>query len=544
MKIAVSQINTTIGDFSGNAEIMLSEIKWASASGADLVVFPELTTTGYPPRDLLEKPLFIEKNLECVHTVAKASEDIGVVMGFAQPNEDQTGRGLFNVAAFLHRGTVEFVQEKSLLPEYDVFDEARHFEPARTHRVYEFQGVKLALSLCEDIWSSFTFEGRQLYRSDPIQAFVQCGAEIIINISASPYVLGKDKIREVLARRTARLTGKPLIYCNLVGGNDALIFDGQSMVVDGSGEIVKRAKRFEQDHFIIDTQSMKAEGEAGEEDDVSEIRRAIVLGICDYMRKCGFEKAVIGISGGVDSAVVAALACEAIGAKNVVGVLMPSPYTSRTSIQDAEHLAKNLGIKIRSISIGKIYEAYRKTLGFDGRKDISVAEENLQARARGKILMAISNQEGELLLSTGNKSEMSVGYCTLYGDMAGGLAVISDVPKTMVFELARNFNGEKEMIPQSIIDKPPSAELKPEQSDTDSLPPYEILDKILKLYIEDHISSRSIIDMGFDRDTVLKVVRMVDFNEYKRRQAPPGLKVTSKAFGSGRRFPIARKMFW
>lgn len=544
MKIAVSQINTTIGDFDGNANRMISQIDWAAEQGADLVVFPELTTCGYPPRDLLEKQLFVQRNLECVERVAEHNKDVGVVLGFVSPNESQTGRGLYNAAALLHGGRVEFVQEKSLLPNYDVFDETRYFEPAQVRRVHQFKGVNVALSLCEDLWSEYTFEGRILYASDPIQDYANMGAQIIINISASPYVIGKAIVREKLAGRAAHRFGIPVVYCNLIGGNDELIFDGQSIVVNTDGHVVHRAKQFEEDHFIIDVDKLPPECPSVHVDDVLKIKGAIILGLRDYLNKCGFSSAVFGLSGGVDSAVVACLAAEAIGAENVTAVIMPSQYSSESSIRDAKYVADKLGIRTRTIHIGDIYESYRKTLGFNGSDSISVAEENLQARARGNVLMAISNREGAIVLSTGNKSEMAVGYCTLYGDMAGGLAVISDVPKTMVFKLAQFYHDHGGFIPMSIIEKPPSAELKPDQTDQDSLPPYEVLDQILKLYIEEHMSSHAIIELGHDAETVKKVVKMVELNEYKRRQAPPGFKVTSKAFGVGRRFPIARKIYW
>jgi len=544
MKIAIAQINTTIGDFKGNADKMLAEIAWASREGAQLVVFPELTTCGYPPRDLLEKPLFIKRNLECLETVAKATKDIAAVVGYAAPNESQTGRGLYNAAGLLYEGRVVFTQEKSLLPEYDVFDEARHFEPARAHRVGEYRGKTLALSLCEDIWSEYTFEGRRLYTSDPIQAFANLGAELIINIAASPYALGKNAVREMLAQNTARRFARPVLYCNLVGGNDELIFDGQSMVVNAKGDIVRRAKSFEEDHFVVDTDHLMPASTAPVTDEVDEVMRALTLGVRDYMYKCGFTKVVIGLSGGIDSAVVAAIAVAAIGKENVMGVLMPSPYTSEESMRDAHDVAKHLGFQTRTIPISTIYESYRATLGFaNPDAAITVTEENLQARARGNILMALSNAEGTLVLSTGNKSELSVGYCTLYGDMAGGLAVISDVPKTMVYKIAARYRNEG-LMPSCGIEKPPSADLTPGHKDPDNLPPYEILDRLLKLYVEEHMSSHAIIELGFDEATVKRVVRLVDQNEYKRRQAPPGLRVTSKAFGSGRRFPIARRIFW
>jgi len=425
MRIAIAQINTTIGDFDNNAKRMIDGITWAKKQGAELVVFPEMTTCGYPPRDLLEKPLFIQRNLECVDEVSKAADGIAVVIGFAAPNENQTGRGLYNVSALLYDGRVQFIQEKSLLPDYDVFDEARHFEPAKEHRVCEYGGKKFTLSLCEDIWCEYAFDGRLRYARDPIKDSVSQGAEFIINISASPFVQGKARIRRDLTSQTAKRFGKPVIYCNLVGGNDELIFDGQSMVVDANGDIVWEGARFAEDRVIIDTDDLKPLGKLHETDDLSDIRHALVLGVKDYMRKCGFKRVVIGLSGGVDSAVVSALASEAIGPENVTALIMPSPYTSETSMDDAKAVAQALKLDARVITITDIYEEYRKTLGLENSPaDLSVAEENLQARTRGNILMATSNREGALVLSTGNKSELAVGYCTLYGDMAGGLALL------------------------------------------------------------------------------------------------------------------------
>jgi NAD+ synthetase len=542
MKIAVAQINTTIGDFSGNKRKILNFLARAEKSGADMVVFPELAICGYPPRDLLEKPSFVQRNLECVEEIASKTRQTAVVLGYVALNESKTGRGLFNTAGLLFNGGVQFWQAKTLLPEYDVFDEKRHFEPAKTHRVFKFKGKNIALSLCEDLWAAYDFGGRQLYFQDPMRIFVGKGADLIINLSASPYTLKKQKIREGLVCGAAKRFRRPVIYCNLVGGNDELVFDGQSFAVDREGKIIVKGKSFSEDFFMVDFDNQGKIAKPKEMEDQEEIYEALVLGVRDYMRKCFFKKAVVGLSGGIDSTVVLAIACEAIGAKNVTAVTMPSRFTSRQSINDAREVAKNFNVKTSIIPIDSIYDAYRKTLKFKGSVDnVSLTEENIQARIRGNILMAISNKEGSLVLSTGNKSEVSAGYCTLYGDMAGGLAVISDVPKTMVYQIARFINQKKKLIPESILTKPPTAELKPDQTDQDTLPPYEELDAIIKAYIEDHLSAQSIIAMGFDKKTVEDVVRRIDFNEYKRRQAPPGLKVTSKAFGLGRRMPIAWK---
>lgn len=541
MKIAVAQINTTVGDFSGNKRKVLSRLDMAEKAKADIVVFPELTVCGYPPRDLVEKPSFIQKNLECVEEIASKTTRTAVVIGYISINDAQTGRGLFNTAGLLYDGNVQFSQAKSLLPEYDVFDEARHFEPALTHRVQKFRDRKIGLSLCEDLWSAYDFGGRRLYPRDPMRLFANAGAEIMLNLSASPYTLKKQKVRQGLVCGAAKEFARPIVYCNLVGGNDELVFDGQSFVANARGQIIARGRAFREDLFVVDLDLPAAPIKADDMSDTEEIYEALLLGLKDYMRKCCFEKAVIGLSGGIDSSVVAAIACDAIGAKNVAAIMMPSKYTSKKSRDDASAMVRNLKMRSMTVPIDRIYESYRNALGQRDSRTVTLTEENLQARIRGNILMAISNKEGALVLSTGNKSELSVGYCTLYGDMAGGLAVISDVPKTMVYKIARFINRKRELIPASVLTKAPTAELKPDQTDQDILPPYEVLDEILKAYIEDHLSAPSIVAMNYDRKVVEDVIRRVDTNEYKRRQSPPGLKVTSKAFGTGRRFPIAWK---
>jgi NAD+ synthase (glutamine-hydrolysing) len=478
--------------------------------------------------------------MESVEEIARATGSVAAAVGYVSPNESQDGRALYNSAAILHEGAVRFVQHKALLPEYDVFDEARHFEPAKRHEVYRLGGRNVGLTLCEDLWSMHSFGGRRLYQLDPASLLAKAGAEVILNLSASPFTLGKQAVRRKLVSDAAAKCGVPIVYCNLVGGNDELVFDGRSFACDAAGRLSREAKAFEEDMFIVDTDGMKPLGELPEMVEEEEVRRALVLGLHDYMQKCGFERAVIGLSGGIDSAVVAAIACEAIGPRRVMGVMMPSPYTLPMSVSDAAELAKNLGMITCEVPIGGIYEAYRRAMGFSGG-EVTVALENIQARIRGTILMAISNHEGALVISTGNKSEISVGYCTLYGDMAGGLALISDIPKGMVYALARHINSRREIIPRRIIERPPSAELKPDQTDQDSLPPYDVLDAVMKHYVEDRMGVQAIVDMGFQRDTVKRVVGMIDMNEYKRRQAAPGIKITSKAFGLGRRFPIARK---
>jgi len=542
MKIAVAQINTTVGDFSGNKKKILAGLSRGEKAGADIVIFPELTVCGYPPRDLVEKPSFIQKNLECVEEIASKTGRTAAVIGYISINESNVGRGIFNTAGFLHDGIVEFSQPKSLLPDYDVFDEARHFEPARAHRVHAFGGENIGLSLCEDLWSSYDFGGRRLYPQNPMKLFVDAGAGIVLNLSASPYTLKKQKIREGLICAAAKDYRRPVVYCNLVGGNDELVFDGQSFAVNAKGEIIACGKAFEEDFFVVDLGNPPKALRTPVIADEEEIVEALILGLRDYMGKCGFKRAVVGLSGGIDSTVVVAIACEAIGPKNVTALMMPSRFTSKESLNDAKSIANNFKIRSEIISIDNIYDGYRNSLGFKGNiRNVSLTEENIQARIRGNILMAISNRDGSLVLSTGNKSELSVGYCTLYGDMAGGLAVISDVPKTIVYKIAKFINRKKEMIPKSILTKAPTAELKPDQTDQDLLPPYDVLDEILKAYVEDHLSASSIAAMGYKKSVVEDVIRRVDTNEYKRRQSPPGLKVTSKAFGTGRRFPIAWK---
>jgi len=542
MRIALAQINTTIGDFDGNAAKILDWLDRARGKGADLCLFPELAVCGYPPRDLLEKPSFIEANLRAIEEIASKVGRTAAVVGFVSRNDSAEGRALRNSAAFIEGGKVRFVQHKMLLPQYDVFDEGRHFEPASEQGVVEFAGQKLGVTLCEDLWSRFQFRGRRLYRVDPAEILAGKGAGMLVNISASPYTVGKQRTRIDLISGEAKMGSLPIFYCNMVGGDDELVFDGRSFAVDARGQIIAEAAAFEEDLVVVDSEAAGGSAGPSHMPEDEEVWRALALGLCDYMGKCGFARAFLGLSGGIDSAVVAAIAADAVGPDRITGVLMPSPFTSKASVDDATALAKNLGIKTLTISIGDVYEAYRAALGFSsGAGEVSLAEENLQARVRGNLLMALSNREGAMVISTGNKSELSVGYCTLYGDMAGGFALISDIPKTMVFDLARYANRGGERIPESIIAKPPSAELRPGQADTDSLPEYSVLDPILRLYIEDRMSAQEIQAKGFDPAVVARVLRMIDRNEYKRRQAPPGIKITMKAFGMGRRFPIARK---
>ncbi len=538
MKIAIAQINTQIGHFSANVEKILQGIENAKKKKADLIVFPELTLTGYPPKDLLDKPSFIEKNLSALQQVVKKTRGIACILGFVEPNEEEVGKALYNAAAFIKEGKIQKIIRKRLLPTYDVFDESRYFEAGEESFVFPYKGRRIGLSICEDIWNDESILGRKLYPINPIEELAGQGADLLINISASPYSMGKRSLREKLLSKVAQASGNPLLYVNLVGGNDDLIFDGSSLVYDGDGKICNRLKSFEEDFQVIDIDQLKPEPYY-QVHEMEKVRKALVLGIRDYMQKSGFKKAILGLSGGIDSCLVATLAAEACGSKNVLGVSMPSPYSSQSSMSDAKALAKNLGIQYLTLPIGKIFKSYPDTLEWDAKpRKVDVALQNIQARIRGNLLMALSNREGYLLLSTGNKSEMAVGYCTLYGDMAGGLAVISDLPKTLVFQLSRYLNKKHRAIPESVFRKAPSAELAPNQKDQDDLPPYETLDEILKLYVEENKSPAQIIKVGYSKKMVQDIVSRVDRNEYKRQQAPPGLRISLKAFGYGRRIPL------
>lgn len=540
MKIAICQINTTVGDFQGNTAKVLKGVAWAKTHGASLAVFPELATFGYPPRDLLDKPYLIAKNLEAAQKIARhTTKNFAAVFGFAARNEAPIGHGLFNAAAFAAGGKIRFVQPKTLLPTYDVFDEARHFDSAASWNVCEWQGTKIGLSVCEDIWSDFDFGGRRYYAIDPMEELQKAGAKLLINISASPFAVGKQNVRRLLLAQTARRVGLPILYCNLVGGNDELVFDGGSLAVNAAGEICREGKRFQEENFLIDSETLQPASDISQYSEVEEVVHSLILGLKDYAAKCHFQKAVVGLSGGIDSSVVAALAVQALGPKNVTGISMPSPYSSQASLDDAKALAKKLGMHYQVIPIHETFTQYLKMLKVDIRRGVTLAVENIQARIRGNILMAISNQTGALVLSTGNKSELACGYCTLYGDLSGGLAILSDLPKTVVYEAAKFLNRKKKIIGDAILRKTPSAELRPKQKDEDTLPAYPVLDGILKAYIEEHASVPEMIKQGFPRKVVADVVGRVDHNEYKRRQSPPGIKVTSKAFGIGRRFPIA-----
>jgi NAD+ synthase/NAD+ synthase (glutamine-hydrolysing) len=546
MRIALGQINTTVGDLRGNTDRMVGMARQAAAGGAELVVFPELSVTGYPPRDLVEKPNFLDRSEEEMRRLAGETADLrlAVVCGYAARSHSQTGKAAANCAAVLEGGRVAFVQTKVLLPTYDVFDETRYFQPAERQQLFELGARKIALTICEDAWNDKQYWERRLYRRDPVEELAQGGAEVLLTINASPYHMGKRALRREIFANTARRFRLPVVYVNQVGGNDSLIFDGSSFAMDGEANVIAAAASFDEDLAFVDT----ASGEGDLHDTLGEeceaVYEALVLGTRDYIRKCGFGRVLIGLSGGIDSSLTCAIAVDAVGSENVTGIGMPGPFSSEGSIRDAREMAARLGVRFEAAPITGVYEKYLDALDpLFGGCPRDVTEENLQARIRGATLMALSNKWGALVLTTGNKSELAVGYCTLYGDMCGGLAVISDVPKTLVYELARVANRRHGgAIPTAVFTKPPSAELRADQTDQDTLPPYELLDRVLRAYVEEYQTPRQIAAMtGAPLALVADIVNKVDRNEYKRQQAAPGLKVTTKAFGIGRRFPIAQR---
>ena len=542
MKIALAQFNPTIGDFEGNSARILELSREAQSRGADLAVFSELCLCGYPPQDLTERPAFDELNQKELLRLAKRISMPSLV-GYVGGAQDNTGKPVANCAALIADGKILFEQRKMLLPTYDVFDESRYFQPAHTQFVFPFGAEKLGITICEDSWNDKSFWPQRLYDRDPVSEIVGKGSTLLLNLSSSPYTIDKRSLHHDMLQAIAKEYRLPVVYVNQVGGNDSLIFDGSSVAFMPDGRVAARAKSFEEDLVLFDSVSGAGDVRPVVEDELDAAFRALVIGTRDYVLKCGFRKVVVGLSGGVDSALVAAIAAEALGPDNVLGVAMPGPYSSEGSVRDAHQLAENLGLKFLVLPITDAFESYRKTLAapFEGTC-VDATEENIQARIRGNLLMALSNKFGSMVLSTGNKSEMAVGYCTLYGDMAGGLAVISDVPKSMVYALSNFVNRKRELIPAKTISKPPSAELRPNQKDSDTLPDYEVLDRILKAYVEDLRSPEEIADhFGFSLELVRSVALRVDQNEYKRKQAPPGLKVTSKAFSVGRRFPLAQK---
>jgi NAD+ synthase (glutamine-hydrolysing) len=543
MKIALAQINTTVGDFGGNAARIMDSSRRARAQGANLVIFPELCVCGYPPRDLVEKSEFVERSEREVRRLAAELKDIAVWLGYVRRSAAGGARKVANAAALLRDGKIVADYSKILLPFYDVFDESRYFEPGTGPVICGIGSERVAITICEDAWNDKSYWQVQLYPRNPVEEAVQAGASLLVNIASSPYCAGKIQMREEMLQALARRHRIPVAYVNHVGGNDQLIFDGSSLVVDATGKLVARAASFREDLLFVDLAEGRGEIRNPPESEASEIYQALVLGTRDYVAKCGFRKVLVGLSGGIDSSLVAAIAADALGPENVTGISMPGPFSSAGSRTDAEALARNLGIHFQVVPITPIYDSYLATLAapFAGWPR-DVTEENIQARIRGNILMAFSNKFGALLLTTGNKSELAVGYCTLYGDMAGGLAVIADVPKTMVYELARYVNLGGERIPADCLTKAPSAELRPHQTDQDSLPPYETLDAILRAYIEENLPADAIASRyGLERELVRDTIRKVNRAEYKRQQAPPALKVTGKAFGMGRRYPIAQK---
>jgi len=546
MKIALIQHNPVIGDFAGNLAAICRWLQKARERGCDLAVLPELALSGYPPQDLLERKTFLDDQDRAFARLLTETADIGVLCGLISRHSDGAGKPLHNSAALCADGRVLFRTEKRLLPCYDVFDESRWFEPGRHSRVCRFKGLRLGITICEDIWNSGEVFARPLYAVDPVAELLAQAdgpVDLLLNIAASPFSMGKSALRQKLFAGICRRHGLPLVYVNQVGGQDSLIFDGNSMALTREGNVAARAAAFSEDMVVLDTASWQGEDHAppaGQGQEIAGVLQALVLGCRDYVRKCGFSRVVVGLSGGVDSALTAAIASQALGAANVLGVALPSPYSSPASLEDARQLAGSLGLEFTVLPITPIFATFLAALGpvFAGAAP-GLAEQNIQARIRGALLMALANKQNRMLLSTGNKSESAVGYCTLYGDMSGGLAVLADVPKQMVYALCRHINQGGEIIPDRTMTRPPSAELAPDQKDEDDLPPYPVLDRILTAYLEERLSVPEIAAMGFARSVVEDVVRRIHANEHKRKQAPPGLKVTDKAFGHGRRYPTA-----
>ncbi|MGW8193863.1 MAG: NAD+ synthase [Desulforhopalus sp.] len=541
MKIGLVQINPIIGDFAYNCDKIKFYAAQAKTKGCALVIFPELVVSGYPPQDLLERSSFLDAHDEALRNLVGDLADLDVMFGCIERNPGRNGKALFNSAVVARGGEIVFRARKQLLPSYDVFDETRYFERGNPAALYRLEELQFGVTVCEDVWNEEVKE----YNTEPVEALVALGRESgrqldgIINISASPFQRDKEKIRKGIFEKLCRRYAIPFLYCNQVGGQDSLLFDGRSLVLDGGGKLVGQAMGFQEDLIIVDTATWTAtmNGEEHLSEQIA-VYQALVMGVTDYVRKCGFSSVVLGLSGGIDSALTAAIAVDALGPDNVLGVALPSPYSSQESLDDARDLARNLGCRFEVIPISELFDGFRHSLGHLFRGfDEDITEQNIQARIRGNLLMALSNKFGHLLLTTGNKSEMAVGYCTLYGDMSGGLAVISDVPKQLVYDLAHYVNRNSEIIPASIITKAPTAELRPDQKDQDDLPPYEVLDQILEMHLEQGKGIDDIVSRGFDEATVRDIVRRVRINEYKRKQAPMGLKVTTKAFGFGRRYP-------
>ena len=544
MKIALIQTNPVIGDFARNTALITARLTEAKEAGCELAILPELAISGYPPQDLLERAAFLADHQRAVNELVASTHGIGVICGALTPHQDRaTGKPLHNSAILFADGEILFTAHKRLLPTYDVFDESRYFEPAQKSKTFSFRGLRLGITICEDIWNDKDIFTRQLYDCDPVAELVNDPAgqpELLINIAASPFQIGKAAMRRQIFETLCHKYKTPFCYVNQAGGQDSLLFDGNSLALDANGNELGHGDSFSEDMIVIDTEATPSQA-APPTNETTTLLAALIMGTRDYVHKCGFKKGLLGLSGGIDSALTAVIAARALGPENVLGVALPSPYTSQASIDDARQLAENLGIDFELVPITDVFEAHKKTLGpLFGDRPEDVTEQNIQARIRGNLLMALSNKFGHLLLSTGNKSEMAVGYCTLYGDMSGGLAVISDVPKGLVYELSRHINREEEIIPWNTIERAPSAELAPDQVDQDDLPPYEILDQIITAYLEEHRSFDEIVGMGFEAAAVADIIRRIRINEYKRKQAPMGLKVTSKAFGPGRRYPTAQ----
>jgi len=540
MKIGIAQLNTIVGDLPGNHSLILEAYQQSIAGGAELVLAPELAITGYPPRDLVHRMSFVPLNLKTLEAIAEVVGDVPLIVGFVDVNQASRGKPFRNAAAVLQSGKVQHVIYKTLLPTYDVFDEDRYFEPASVIAPVVVNGQRLGITICEDIWTD-AYLPRPLYELQPPLELAAQGIDLLVNISASPFCIGKPKVRERMLGDLARHMGVPIAYCNAVGGNDQLVFDGNSLMIGRDGSILARLKSFAADLQVVETTGPAVE--AGyPRSDTEDLYNALVLGLRDYVHKCGFKSCVLGLSGGIDSALVAVIAADALGPENVLGVSLPSVYSSEGSKDDARDLAQNLGMKYDAIAIQPVFESVRGQMKdiFAGRPE-DITEENMQSRIRGLVLMSLSNKFGHMLLTTGNKSEMAVGYCTIYGDMCGGLSVISDLPKSRVYEVSRWINREREIIPWPSIEKPPSAELRPDQKDQDTLPEYDILDGILELLVEEGRSVPDIVAQGYHEETVRWILRRIELNEWKRHQAAPGLKVTSKAFGVGRRMPIVQK---
>jgi len=540
MKIGIAQINAVVGDFPGNAKRILAAYRECLEKGADLVVTPEMSLVGYPPRDLVFKSQFVPKCLQALDYLADETKAVPLLVGYVDFHTGEIGKPYRNAVAWLESGKIRQRFFKTLLPTYDVFDERRYFEPGEVCAPFEWNGKRIGVTICEDIWTEDYLQ-RPFYDRDPVAELCARGVDLILNMSASPFHLGKPACRRQMLSDVAKEARVPVVYCNSMGGNDQLVFDGHSVVVDATGEVIAQLSGFTEESRVVDV-AAGGEVETLRTSDAEQLYSALVLGLRDYATKCGFSSVCLGLSGGIDSALTAVIAADALGSENVHGLTMPSPYSSSGSVTDSFDLAKNLGIRCDEISISAAFESVKKTMAplFEGRKE-DVTEENMQARLRGLLLMALSNKDNHLLLTTGNKSELAVGYCTIYGDMCGGLAVISDLPKTKVFEVARWINRDQERIPWNTIEKPPSAELRPDQKDQDTLPEYDVLDQILELYVEQHLGAEEIVERGFDETMVRWIQRRVDLNEWKRQQAAPGIRVTSKAFGIGRRMPIAQR---